>query len=44
MEFGPGYKEWMLSMIEHLMDERDFLNEYTWGNDNDDIDWEEYGI
>jgi hypothetical protein len=26
------------------MDERDFLDEYTWGNDNDDIDWEEYGI
>jgi hypothetical protein len=44
MEFGPGYKEWMLSMIECLMDERDFLDEYTWGNDNDDIDWEEYGI
>jgi len=44
MEFDPSYKEWMLNMIEHLMDERDFLSEYTWGNDNDEIDWEEYGI
>jgi hypothetical protein len=44
MEFEPTYKEWMLSMIEHLMDEREFLSEYTWGNDNDEIDWEEYGI
>lgn len=44
MEFGPGYKEWMLSMIEWLMDEREFLSEYTWGNDNDEIDWDEYGI
>jgi hypothetical protein len=26
------------------MDERDFLSEYTWGNDNDEIDWDEYGI
>ena len=45
MEFGPGYKEWMLSMIEWLMDEREFLSEYTWGNDSDnDIDWSDYGI
>jgi hypothetical protein len=44
MEFEPSYKEWMLNMIEHLMDEREFLSEYTWGNDNDEIDWEEYGI
>jgi len=44
MEFAPGYKEWMLNMIEYLMDEVDFLSEYTWGNDNDEIDWEEYGI
>jgi len=44
MEFDPSYKEWMLRMIEHLMDERDFLSEYTWGNDNDEIDWDEYGI
>jgi len=44
MEFGPGYKEWMLSMIECLIDEVEFLSEYTWGNDNDEIDWEEYGI
>jgi hypothetical protein len=44
MEFDPSYKEWMLNMIDHLMDERDFLSEYTWGNDNDEIDWEEYGI
>jgi hypothetical protein len=44
MEFDPSYKEWMLRMIEHPMDERDFLSEYTWGNDNDEIDWEEYGI
>jgi hypothetical protein len=34
----------MLNMIDHLMDEREFLSEYTWGNDNDEIDWEEYGI
>ena len=44
MEFEPSYKEWMLNMIEHLMDEREFLSEFTWGNDNDEIDWEEYGI
>lgn len=44
MEFEPSYKEWMLNMIDHLMDEREFLSEYTWGNDNDEIDWEEYGI
>jgi len=44
MEFGPGYKEWMLNMIECLMDEVEFLSEYTWGNDNDEIDWDDYGI
>lgn len=43
MEFGPGYKEWMLSMIEWLMDEREFLSEYIWGDDNE-INWEDYGI
>lgn len=44
MEFNPGYKDWMLKMIEFMMDEYDFLSEYTWGNDNDEIDWDEYGI
>ena len=44
MEFGPGYKEWMMSMLDCMMDEYEFLSEYTWGNDNDEIDWEEYGI
>lgn len=44
MEFDPGYKQWMLNMIECLMDENDFLSEYTWGNDNDEIDWDDYGI
>ena len=44
MEFEPSYKEWMLKMIECMMDEYDFLSDYTWGNDNDEIDWDEYGI
>ena len=44
MEFGPGYKEWMFSMIDWLMDEREFLSEYTWGDDNEFNYWSDYGI
>lgn len=43
MEFGPGYKEWMFSMIDFMMDEYEFLSEYTWSDDDFNY-WSDYGI
>ena len=45
MEFGNNYKEWMFSMIDFMMDEYDFLSEYTWESNDDDFNyWADYGI
>jgi hypothetical protein len=43
MEFEPSYKDWMLSMVEHCMDEHEFLSEFTWG-DGDFFDFDEWSL
>lgn len=44
MEFGYGYKEWMLSLLEFCMDEFEFLSEYTWNTEDEFNYWSDYGI